>query len=190
MHWEGGIIKMYYFQCFPSLVLDRVWEYSSHSENWLPQKTSKEGRDCKQLYLRFLRDGKQTQNWQPSFHFIYFSETKHFVAFSSQTPRTCGIADSSFLLDQSQKMSPLYIGQSFTCLDCWQQCHFIFSPCCCFSLKWVISLVLCQCCPLLETPTVIEQNCFKTQSIKFLSLQGTIFDDEPHCQKLPDFLLI
>ena len=61
MHWEGGIIKMYYFQCFPSLVLDRVWEYSSHSENWLPQKTSKEGRDGKQLYLRFLRVRKQTQ---------------------------------------------------------------------------------------------------------------------------------
>ena len=58
---RGGIIKMYYFQCFPSLVLDRVWEYSSHSENWLPQKTSKEGRDGKQLYLRFLRVRKQTQ---------------------------------------------------------------------------------------------------------------------------------
>ena len=102
---------MYYFQCFPSLVLDRVWEYSSHSENWLPQKTSKEGRDCKQLYLRFLRDGKQTQNWQPSFHFIYFSETKHFVAFGSQTHSTCGtlrIANSSFFRPEPKNVSSIH----------------------------------------------------------------------------------
>ena len=59
---------------FPTPVWDRAWEYSSHSENWLPQKTSKEGRDCKQLYLRFLHDGKQTQNWQASFNLkIFFS---------------------------------------------------------------------------------------------------------------------
>ena len=61
--WGNGK-SMKFAKCvsiFPTLVSDvRTWEYSSHSENWLPQKTSKEGRDCKQLYLRFLQDGKQT----------------------------------------------------------------------------------------------------------------------------------
>ena len=125
MHWEGGIIKMYYFQCFPSLVLDRVWEYSSHSENWLPQKTSKEGRDCKQLYLRFLHDGKQTEIGKPPLILHLFTEiTDNSVFFYPP-----------LLLFQSQNW-----GDFFTVM------------------------------PMLSHgyTTVMEQNCFKTQSMKFL----------------------
>ena len=102
---------------FPTVVLDRVWEYSSHSENWLPQKTSKEGRDCKQLYLRFL---SRTENKQkigkPALISFYWNSSP-----------------SCFFQSQSW-------GDFFTVM------------------------------PMLSHgyTTVVEQNCFKTQSMKFL----------------------
>ena len=101
---------------FPTLVLDRVWEYSSHSENWLPQKTSKEGRDCKQLYLRFLHDGKQTEIGKPALISFYWNSSP-----------------SCFFQSQSW-------GDFFTVM------------------------------PMLSHgyTTVVEQNCFKTQMVKFL----------------------